>query len=795
MIQNYIKIALRNLLRHRLFSGINLVGLAASMSLGLVIIAMLADLLRFDEFHERKDRIFRVISHTVDGARRDDQATTMLPLAEHLRAGAGGVEEVVRVRRYFGGEATANEKKLPLNGHFADPGFLKIFSFPMLYGDPDEALREPFSVVITRKTMDKVFDGKNPLGEQIAVGDLGLFKVTGVLDDIPKYSHLQFEMLGSFSTVAALERQENIYPASETWTETQLYYIYLLLQPGSSPKPIEDVLNRVAEERYSQLEDYSARFSLQPLTAIVPGRDLSDQIGPKMHPVALVVLSSLALVVLLSACFNYTNLSLARAIRRSREIGVRKVIGASRRQIFGQFLAEAMTLSVFALIAGVAIFQFIKSGFLEAIPRGHAMLDLELSPVLLLCFVGFALLTGVMAGFVPALVLSKMNPVSLVKNSLSQGLLKRVSLRKALIVFQFVICLAFILGATIAYRQYRFALSHNMGFTKENILNVQLQGADYQRFQHEFSLIPEVRQLSFSSLIPGTGSSQAAWVQAQNMQDSLVAYCMSVDRNFLNNHEIELASGQNFPEKMPQAAERFILVNERFADAFQWSPQQALDQIVLVSDLPHRIVGVVKDFNYQHLEEPIGKFFFRYEPEEFAHANLKISSTDMTATMTTLGKTWDKMATGRDFEAKFFETQIEETYSFLVNSVRIFGFLAFIAIAIACLGLLGMAVYTTETRLKEVTLRKIFGATQWQLMSLLSKGFVKMLLLAAVIALPPVYFLFDSVVLNQFAFRIRLGVVELGSGVVLLMTLGLLMIGSQIWKAATAAPAESLRSE
>lgn len=795
MLKNYLKIAFRNLFRHRLFSGINIIGLAASMSLGLVMIAMLSDLLRYDEFHAQKDRIYRIISHTQNGQRQNDQASTVVPLADQARELDDNVESVVRVRRYFSGAVAANGKNLDLNGYYTDPDFLKIFSFPMLYGSAERALEEPFSVVITRKTMDKVFNGRNPIGEQMMVGDLGLFQVTGVVEDVPRFSHLQFEMLGSFSTVAALERQQKIPASLDDWTAFQLNYAYLLLRPGQAPEPIAATLNRLAEPVYGNMPDFSATFSLQALPAIVPGRSLSDQIGPKMEPLALLIFSILSLAVLLSACFNYTNLSLARAIRRSKEIGVRKVIGASRKQLFWQFLAEAVVVAFLALGLGIAIFSIIRPGFLQIVPRAQDMLTMDLSADVLLGFAGFALLAGVLAGVAPALVLSKLNPAQMVKNWGTGGLLRRISLRKALVVFQFVISLAFLIAATIAWRQYGFALHHDLGFDKENILNVQLQGADAARVGHALAEVPGVQQVSFSSLVPATGSRSAAWIRTPEMEDSLGMHCMSVDAGYLPNHHLQLISGQNFPADESAAPEQFILVNEQFLKTFQWQPAEALDQPVLVNGQPCRIRGVVRDFHYNHLEEPIGNFFFRYVPETFAYANLKINSPDIAATVQALDRRWQALDTGRDFQAQFFDAQIEEAYGFLINSVRMFGYLAFTAIAIACLGLLGMAVYTTETRRKEVGIRKVFGASTWQLIALLSKGFVRMLLTAALIALPLMYLLFDSVVLNQFAYRISIGVVELGAGLALLFCLGLLMIGSQTRKAALADPVESLRGE
>ncbi len=382
-----------------------------------------------------------------------------------------------------------------------------------------------------------------------------------------------------------------------------------------------------------------------------------------------------------------------------------------------------------------------------------------------------------------------MRPIQLMHNRLPQQLIRKLSFRKILAAFQFALSLLFIIAVTIMYRQYRFSLNHDLGFTRENLLNIPLKDSDPEIFRQTFAGVPGVLEISFSSLLPGTGSTSSAWVQTPGMQDSLPAYWMSVDHRFIPNYGLALAAGQNFPDQMPSGEEHFILVNEQFVRAFSWTSRDAPGQTMLIDHLPHRIIGVVRDFNYTHLEEPIQSFFLRYQPERFAYASLKINTPDIQTTLTGLEAAWDQIRPGQTFEARFLEDQIEEAYLFLLNNVQLFGFLAFVAISIACLGLLGMAVYTTEVRLKEISIRKVFGAGEWRLVRLLSSGFIQILAGAALFAVPLAWYLFDQLILNNFAFRIAVGPVELGAGILLLFALGFLTIVSQTWKAARANPA------
>lgn len=798
MLQSHVKIASRTLLKHRLFSLINIVGLAIGMCTGLLIISMLIDLKGYDEFHEKKGNIYRVVS-TVNYAsgKYDVHATTAVPLIDELESTYEGVEKVVNIRRRFQGLGQANDKDIFLKGYFADENFLQVFTFPLVSGHPEEALKNPFSLVLTEKAAKKFFGTKDPVGESIELGDLGIFEIKGVLKDVPQQSHFQFEMLGSFSTIALLEKQQKIWPTLEKWDEFSLQYAYLLLPPGQKKKEIEQHLNQIAAANYPRYESIKdARFELQSLPSIMPGRDVSNHIGPRMSYIPLFVLSFIALSILISACFNYTNLSIARAFSRAKEVGVRKVIGAKRFQIFSQFITEAMVIAILALVVAYFLFELLTPQFKALMPRADEYFSLQPTASNWLAFIGFALLTGLLGGILPALLFSKIQPVLALKNLKSLRLFRKLGLRKSLNVFQFILSLFFIVSTFIVLHQYRYVLNKELGFEQENILNIPLQGTAPQLFQDEFAHLAEIETISFSSYIPSTGTIHAQWMKIEGQADSLRSYYMATDENYLSNLGIPLLAGNSFKDLSAMERGQSIIVNEQFLSAFSLgTPIEALGQWMQIDTQQVQVVGVVKDFHYSHMEDPIRSFFFQYDPLQYAYANLKISSSDMPATLSKLEASWHELNPALAFESQFFDEQIEATYDFLINIVKIFGFLGFLAIIIASLGMLGMAIYTIETRSKEIGVRKVFGAKPWQLVYLLSQGFVRLLLIAATIALPATYLLFDRVVLNNFAYRISISAFDLLIGVLLFFLLGLITIGSQTWKAATVNPVKVLRDE
>jgi ABC-type antimicrobial peptide transport system permease subunit len=795
MLRNYFKVAVRSLTRHRFFTIINVAGLAVGMSVSLIILSIVTDLMQFDRFHEKRERIYRVISHTNVDHRENDWASCPAPMADRLKSGYSGIEEVVRVNKRLSLQANYREKFIPLSGLFADANFFKVFTFPMVKGNPGEALQKPFSLVMTETAARKMFGTIEPIGKIISLGAYGEFEVTGIIKDHPKTSHFHFEVLASYSTVPILEQQEIIDKSSDSWESYATEYVYLLF-PESAGKPdLEEQFARISSSVYARMENFKVTFDLQPLLGIVPGPELSRGIGPDFGYLPLVIMAALAVLILLPACFNYTNITISRSLKRSKEIGLRKVAGGYSSQIFLQFVLEAVVVACLALAGSFLIFSFIKREFLMIMAQD--MFDLTVRFETVALFVLFALLTGLIAGGFPAAHFSRLNPVEALKKQTALRGFAKVNLQQVLIVFQFTLSLVFIMGVAIILKQHRYSLTFDFGFKRENILDVSLQGVDPQRFDAQFNKLAGVDKVSYSSMIIGTGSTD---ITEARRSDSLVyqrVYQEYIDHNYIGNFGLQLIAGSDFHEVADNINQGSVIVNETLVAKFGFaSAADAINQQLILADTSEvRIIGVVKDFHYMHLEEPIRSFFFRYDPEYFQYANLSISSHDVQGTMLKLNDAWEEIGEGRDFQASFFDDEIRNAYSYYTNVMKIFGYLGVLAISISCLGMLGMVVFNAESRIKEIGIRKVLGATSANLVYLLSGKFLKLMLIASLVSLPIVYVLFEKLLLNLQYYRTEIGFLEIGGSILLMLLAGVATVASQTMRAARSNPADSLRCE
>ncbi len=415
MIGSYLKTAARNVMRNRLFSAINIVGLAISMSVGLLLIAFVLDLRSYDRFHEHGERIYRITNVLTSDRDQGKFATTSIRTGKLIREQVTGVEAVAIVRNDFSQDAEVGDKVLPIQGLWAEPSLLKLFTFPMREGNPDRALQDPYSVVLTETAARKLFGNERALGKAITFGTLE-YQVTGVLADVPFFSHLDFEALVSLSTAEQLNKHDQHFAA---WTNMGDNYVYLLLPPAADLAAIGSQLDAIARRENRAGENPQIQLELLPLHEIVVGESLREMRGPvRRHvpPVVLWILGGLALVVVLSACFNYTNLSIARALGRFKEVGLRKAIGAGKHQIRQQFLAEAVLVSLAALLLSSFLFFALRTQLVSLAPEMQRTVKLELTPAMVAAFVVFSVVVGVIAGLMPALFFSKVRAIHALRN-------------------------------------------------------------------------------------------------------------------------------------------------------------------------------------------------------------------------------------------------------------------------------------------------------------------------------------------------------------------------------------------
>ncbi|WP_310589886.1 ABC transporter permease [Larkinella soli] len=800
-------------MRNKLFSFINIVGLAISMSVGLLLIAFVLDLRSYDRFHKDGERIYRITSVvTAEGEQGGSRsggkyATTSIKAGKLIREKVPGIEEVAILRNDFSQDAKVGDQVLPIRGFWADPSLFRIFTFPLLEGNPETALKEPYSVVLTETAAKKLFGGRSALGKAIHFNSLP-YQVTGVMKDVPFFSHLSFEALVSLSTAGQLHRNDGSF---EKWTNMSSNFVYVRLPENADRASIQSQLDAIAKQENLAGEPTRIRLELLPLYEIVVGESLRaseggpGSIGPHMPPVVLWILGGLALIVILSACFNYTNLSIARAMRRFKEVGLRKAIGAGKGQIRQQFLAEAIMISLAALLLSYFLFLGLRPLLISLAPEMQRTVKLELTPAMVAAFILFSITVGVMAGFMPAVFFSKVSAINALKNVSTVKVFKHVTLRRALVVVQYTLTLIFITTTAIGYVQYKNILAFDLGFNTENILNIDMQGNKPDVLLKKLSEMPEVSALSRSHIITSVGNAWGGFMKYRDSRDSVLVLTNHVDENYLPLHEYKLIAGGNFKARPTTAdAATEVIVNQQVLKRFNIAgndPEKAIGEVITFSSFnisPRKmtIVGVIRDFHYGKVDNLIGPVaFLSWTPENRATINAKIRSTDMPATLARIESAWKEIDRVHPFEAQFYDEAIEEAYSEFSAMIKIIGFLSFLAISIASMGLFGMVAFTTETRLKEISIRKVMGAGPGSLVFLLSRGFLVQLSLSALIALPVTYLFFENVVLTHFPYHTPVQVAELFIGLGAVLLIAFILIGSQTVKAARSNPAKVLKSE
>ncbi|MDH5397169.1 MAG: ABC transporter permease [Cyclobacteriaceae bacterium] len=817
MLWNFIKVALRNLVKYRFFSFINVFGLAISMSVCLLLVLMLHDLKQYDRFHEKRDSIYRIISNDANPI---PVGTTPVPLAGDLTDNYTIAAKTVKLQIGVGGDIAYKNNKVTVRGFFTEPSFFEVFSFALTQGNPATALQKPNSIVLSKKKAELLFGNTDPLGKVVEFYDRGLlyleisgfdktpvswgqFVVTGIIDTENYKSHLKFDALVSSPTFTSLMKERKVYWGEENWQSWDNYntcFTYVLLDDDKTEKDLSialsDIVNRHYEDR-EEKKEYT--LSSQSILDITPGKFINNPTQFTLPLEGFYFLSFLAALIMLSACLNYTNLSVARALTRVKEVGVRKVTGASRSNLIVQFMGESIITALFALFIGILVVFMLKPAFLGL--WVNKFLNFTLAPDYSIfgLFLLFALLIGIISGIFPALYLSKHQPIKIFSKLVSTKTGK-FGLIKALTVSQFVISLFFIASSILVYKQLNHYLNFKYGFTTENIINIELQGNDPAQMINEFSSIAGVERISACEHIPATGINNALGLRHPGSEEEYVNYArISVDSGFINNLGLKLLTGNNFSPDYNISGRQHIIINESMVNELGFStPEDALDYTLeAMGDWPDvQVIGVVENFRHKlpMAEEKIGPLLLINLERDFSYLNVKVASTDLMGVVENISNKWTQIDPDHPFKYDFFDDQMAATHQVFTDLVAIVGFVAFLSITIACLGLLGIATYTVERRTKEIGIRKIFGAGELTITTLLSKGFVMLLVISVLIAAPLTYFINNTwleFMANRVAFNWQSVIISAG----ILLLLGLITIATQTLHASRANPVDSLRNE
>lgn len=801
MFQNYLKTTLRSLFRHKFFSAINIFGLAIGMSVCMAIIMLVADQLNYDRHNINRDRIYRVITHYVDqNGVLDPQpnAASPMTLRSELLENYTGVEQVVRIMRGFGNgwlEFENQNVNIPLAGFFADEEALTFFGYELQYGDATTALKEPYSVVLTRAAASKLFKEENPIGQTIKVGDLGTYTITGVLKQTENKSHIVFEALASISTVNNLPSKDIL----TDWTSYWNGWTYIQVDPAQSHESIQANLDKIYTQHIASITHPNVtkvKFSLQELMGITPGPLTNNPVGPSLPWFFIYFLGGLGLVILLTSCFNFTNLSIARSLTRAREIGIRKVTGAARWQVFTQFLSESIIIAFVALVLGFAFLILLKPIILQLNFARMFHWDLESNMLVMAAFAVFALVVGILAGFFPAVVLSGFQPVKVLKNFGNMKLFSRMGLRKSLLVAQFTLSLFFILSAIVLYKQFNLFMGQSHGFNMADNIAIRLNNTSAQNLKNELARYNNITHVSATSHLPSAGVSYGTTLKRSlSDADGVPMDYFLVDEDYLSNMNVKLLAGRFFKAGADSLNKEYIVINEQAVTKFNFgSAQEAIGQELFQdSDSVKRsIIGVVSGYNHRDLTRQIAPMALLYDPARFNILQVSYLGSYEQA-VNTIEKAWATVNPDLKVDYKTVDSEVKKFYEIIFGDiVSVLTVIASLAVLISCLGLLGMATYTMETRIKEISIRKILGSGNGSLIVLLSKGFVFLLLISVLIAVPLAY-LANNLWLQLIAYHTSFDAGVILFGVLILILFAIITIGSQTIRATFVNPVENLK--
>lgn len=802
MLQNYLTIALRNFRRQPGYTFLNILGLTIGISATLLILLYLTVETSFDSHHERGDRIFRVSSDITEPDDHFRWSVTQMPLALQLKTDYPEVEQFVRF--IPNGRAQLQYQD---NIFFEEKSFLvdstlfEVFSLNLLKGDPATALKEPNSITLSASAAKRIFGKVEPLGEFLKTGRGTEYKVTGIFEDMPTSSHLIADVLFSANSVA---RFMNPNPGS--WGGFNMYS-YVLLREGADPDAFEAKLPEVIEKHVAVIFDefdIKVKYELLALKDIHLKSDFEGEAEPAGEIGFLYIFGAVGLFMLLIAIINYMNLSTARATKRAMEVGIRKVLGSERKQLIAQFLSESIIFTLLALLLSFGIVHLM-------LPIFNETFDLTLNPDLLtsqpvlLGALAIVLLTGVLGGSYPAFYLSKFQPIAVLKGSKSKGS-GNPKLRKALVMVQFAITIFMIIGTGIIYDQMNYLRTKNLGFDKENVLTLQMPFAlaneKYPVLREKLLQNPKITAVGTANATPGEGSGKQL-MNVENSTGVMEQYGVDnygVDFDFFPTLGMEIVAGRHFSSDFGTDTTLAVLVNEAMVERMGWSAQDAIGRKVQYGTndtLPvARVIGVVKDFHQRSLYEPITALLFRPSMNNYqVHARINPENPkELSEAISFAERAWREVFPGNPFEFDFVDSAFMELYKADQIRASIFTLFSVLMILIACLGLLGLASFSSEQRTKEIGVRKIMGAGTTDIVYLLTRNFIFLVALATLPAFIAAWY-FMTRWLDTFTYHASMNYWLYGLAFLLVVLITLVTTGYHALRAAKRNPVEALRYE
>jgi len=776
MFKNYIIIAFRNFIRQKLFSLINVLGLAIGIACFILIMLWVTDELSYDKFNENYDEIYRPISyHRMDGPHFFSASPNAM--GPELKKQYPEIIEYARYSMDGGivkyGEKVFNEPSLI----YGDPSLFKIFTFPIIKGNPNTCFEDVYSIAISERAADKYFGKVNPIGELLTVDNEDEFVVSAVFETIPHNSSVQFDFLIPFGYLDKI----GFYQGS--WEDFS-WQTYIQVTPKADIKNLKAKIKNILLDKMDEEEIY---VMLQPLSEL----HLYKRSGEKGGIIYVYTFTAIALFILFLACINFMNLATARSIRRAREIGLRKTIGAQRRQIVFQFLGESILLSFIALIVAMMLVEVLRPGF--NILTGKELVIDYFDPEFVLFSIVTTIFTGVLAGLYPALYISAFKPIKVLRFNL---LLKSsgYNIRRILVVFQFTITMILIIGSITIFRQLNFMLNKDLGIDTENIVFINMDKqlrSKFGIFKHELLQNPNVISLTQTLQMPTFNrfSTSVDWVGRQ--QDQQVNMNVSIaDFDYIKTFGLDIVEGRDFSLEYALDSNSFI-INQKAAELMQM--ENPIGQKLILGDTG-TIIGVLKDYNFMPLKYEIEPITLLCEPDYYYYAVVKIQSNNTKPTMEFIESVFRKTVTHVPFEYAFLESDFDLLYKTEKQFSKVILYFMFLAIFIAILGLFGLASYMAEQRTKEIGIRKAHGATVRSIIVHMSTDYIKWIVMAIIIASPIAWYLLKGW-LETYKYVIGQNpLTYIASGLTAII-IAIITVGFQVWKSARKNPVETLRYE
>jgi putative ABC transport system permease protein len=788
MLKIFIKTAFRSLLKNKGFTAINLLGLALGLATCLLIVFYVFDELSYDKFNAKADRIYRVNTDLKYGENETAFAITAAPVADAMLKELPEVENAMRIGqavniRFKKGDEVIEEK----NAFYADNSVFGIFTLPLIYGDKLTALKERNAVVISKSTALKYFNTTDAISKTLfMVSDSSSHRVTGVMADMPDQSHFKADLF------LGMEPNQN-----QNWAGFNTN-TYILLKNGASPKTLQSKLGALVRGHINSTtfnyDKFSAggnyiRLSLTPVTDIHLHSNRQRELAPNGNAQYIYIFSAIALFILLLACINFVNLSTARSANRAREVGVRKVLGSARKHLIAQFLAESLIVTLGATILAVLVAWALLPLFNQISGRSLVVTS-QIALWMFPCLVVIILIVGVVAGSYPAFFLSAFQPVAVLKGKLATGF-KGGRLRSVLVVAQFAISIFLIIGTLVIYNQLNYIQNKNLGFSRNQVLIVKSINsvANPQVLQQEVKLIPGVVNATLTNFIPTSGISYTNYVSFGAGKQLETQFWM-IDDNYLNTMGMKLLSGRNFNRQFATDSSA-VIINETMARMIGYKGDAA-DKIK--GGKEYRIIGVVKDFNFASLRDNVSPLMLVMQQDWVKSLAIRLNTANLKTAVQQVEEKWRAVAPNQHFEYSFMDDDFDALYRIEQRMGHLFIIFTGLAIVIACLGLFGLAAYAAEQRNREISVRKILGADVSTLVVMLSKDFIKLVLIAVIIAMPIAWLVMQKW-LQGFAYRQNIqwwvfAITGAGAIVIAFST-----VSYQSIKAALVNPVKSLRSE